>query len=166
MTSLCCDCGANFGEREPHKSWCPVEKASFLAKQKQLVAQWEDVPIGTAVIVTKDDGTEVATTTRSHGQMLGGHTPVIWVDGIAGCYLLERVRLNKPEADGDTVRSPDEPGLRRALKICEDVFYWGGMAGMNKQEEEIDRRIRAELGVDEDGESSDNGLIGRCPKEK
>ncbi len=97
MTSMCCDCGAKLDERESHKSWCPVSKAEHLAKQKKLVDDWKDVPLGTAVIVTKDDGQEVLTTTRSHGEMLSGHTPVIWVDGAVGCYLLERVRLVTPE---------------------------------------------------------------------
>lgn len=49
-------------------------------------------PVGTAVVVTRDLGEPVPTKTRSLAQRLPSGTPVIWLDGIAGCYLLERVR--------------------------------------------------------------------------
>ena len=48
-------------------------------------------PVGTAVVVTKDLGEQVHTTTRSVAQHLRSGTPVIWLDGITGCYLLDRV---------------------------------------------------------------------------
>ncbi len=47
-------------------------------------------PIGQPVTVTKDDGLEVATHTRSAPWQLGG-TWVILVDRIAGAYALARV---------------------------------------------------------------------------
>lgn len=65
-----------------------------------LVEQWKDVPDGTAVIVTKDDGTEFHTKKRSIPWMLGassqsvGHTAVMMVDGISGGYGLWRIRLD------------------------------------------------------------------------
>lgn len=62
------------------------------AAQKRLAAQWKDGK-GTRVVVTKDDGTEVTTETTSGGFLLGGHTACIMLDGISGCYSLERVRL-------------------------------------------------------------------------
>lgn len=49
-------------------------------------------PIGTAVRVTKDDGTVVETVTTSKAHMLGGHTPVVWVQGISGGYPLSRCK--------------------------------------------------------------------------
>lgn len=49
-------------------------------------------PVGTAVVVTKDLGEPVHTKTRSVAQRLLSGTPVIWLDGITGCYLLERVK--------------------------------------------------------------------------
>ena len=52
-------------------------------------------PVGTEVIVTKDDGSEFHTKTSSESWMLGGHTPVILVEGISGCYALERIRKEK-----------------------------------------------------------------------
>jgi hypothetical protein len=47
-------------------------------------------PIGTTVTVTKDDGTTLATATRSAPWKLCG-TWVVMVDGISGGYALARV---------------------------------------------------------------------------
>jgi hypothetical protein len=47
--------------------------------------------VGTAVIVQRDDGTLQKTKTRSAAQILSGHSAVIWLQGISGCYALERV---------------------------------------------------------------------------
>lgn len=47
-------------------------------------------PIGTAVIVTKDNGAQVHTKTRSEASVMSGHSAVIWLKGISGCYALER----------------------------------------------------------------------------
>ncbi|OEU74058.1 MAG: hypothetical protein BA864_06925 [Desulfuromonadales bacterium C00003093] len=52
-------------------------------------------PVGTAVVVTKDFGEQVPTKTRSMAQYLPSGTPVIWLDGITGCYLLERVKAEE-----------------------------------------------------------------------
>jgi hypothetical protein len=63
------------------------------AQQERLVAAWNETnPVGCKVEVTRDRGEVQQTTTRSEAQMLGGHTAVIWLDGIAGCYALERVK--------------------------------------------------------------------------
>lgn len=65
-----------------------------------LVEKWKDVPDGTPVIVTKDDGSEVKTKKRSIPWMLGassrdpGHTAVMMVEGISGGYGLWRIRLD------------------------------------------------------------------------
>ena len=48
-------------------------------------------PPRTKVTVTDDSGHKTATKTSSWAQVLGGHTVVVWVDGITGCYNLERV---------------------------------------------------------------------------
>lgn len=48
-------------------------------------------PIGTPVKVRKDNGETVATVTRSRAEVLSGHSAVIWLDGISGCYALDRV---------------------------------------------------------------------------
>jgi hypothetical protein len=60
--------------------------------QEQWVALWNAKrPPGTKVAVTLDSGEVRETKTRSAAEMLGGHTAVVWLDGIAGAYLLSRV---------------------------------------------------------------------------
>lgn len=49
-------------------------------------------PIGTRGKLRKDDGTQMETITRSAAQVLGGHSAAIWVEGVSGCYLLNRFR--------------------------------------------------------------------------
>ncbi len=68
-------------------------------KQVKLVEDWNAKhPVGIDVIVTKDDKSEQRTKTCSAACMLGesrdypGHTAVIMLDGISGCYALDRVR--------------------------------------------------------------------------
>lgn len=48
-------------------------------------------PVGTKVTVRLDGGESRETVTRSPAEVLSGHSAVIWLDGIRGCYLLERV---------------------------------------------------------------------------
>ncbi|NBV16826.1 hypothetical protein [Janthinobacterium sp.] len=47
--------------------------------------------VGVAVSVELDSGEVRETITVSEAQVLSGHTAVIWLDGIRGCYDLERV---------------------------------------------------------------------------
>lgn len=68
------------------------------ADQVRLVEAWKDVPQGTDVILTKDGGEQFPTKTRSGPWLLGGHTAVIQVDGISGCYRLDRVRMAQDPA--------------------------------------------------------------------
>jgi hypothetical protein len=52
-------------------------------------------PVGTPVDVRRDGGEIVRTKTRSEAAVIG-ETAVIWLDGISGCYALERVALVRP----------------------------------------------------------------------
>jgi hypothetical protein len=49
-------------------------------------------PVGQAVEVTRDNGEKILTRTTSTAWVLSGHTPVVFLDGISGCYLLSRVK--------------------------------------------------------------------------
>jgi hypothetical protein len=49
-------------------------------------------PIGTAVTVLKDNDEAVTGETRSEAFVLSGHSAVIFVTGVSGCYALERVK--------------------------------------------------------------------------
>lgn len=48
-------------------------------------------PVGTSCSVRKDGGEAIITKTRSEAQVLSGHSAVIWLEDISGCYLLDRV---------------------------------------------------------------------------
>ena len=64
-------------------------------------ATWnESVPVGSDVIVTKDDGTELRTKTRSEAWVVGDHTAIVKVDGISGGYNLSRIRRASRETHG------------------------------------------------------------------
>ncbi len=73
-------------------------------KAKKLQTQCDEfnasAPIGTEVLVKKDSGENVITKTRSEAQVLSGHTAVIWLEGISGCYLLDRVSKVKAHSAG------------------------------------------------------------------
>jgi hypothetical protein len=62
-----------------------------LANQR-IVDAWNAAhKVGTPVILRRDNGTELTTKTRSEAWVMGEHTPVVMVEGIAGGYALERV---------------------------------------------------------------------------
>ena len=48
-------------------------------------------PIGSPVTVIKDLGEQVETKVRFPAQILSGHTAVVWLEDISGCYDLNRV---------------------------------------------------------------------------
>ena len=54
--------------------------------------------VGAAVTVRMDGGEVRETITTSEAQVLSGHSAVIWLDGISGCYLLDRVTPVKAAA--------------------------------------------------------------------
>jgi alpha-ketoglutarate-dependent taurine dioxygenase len=47
--------------------------------------------VGAAVTVQLDGGEIRETVTTSEAQVLSGHSAVIWLKGVSGCYLLNRV---------------------------------------------------------------------------
>lgn len=48
-------------------------------------------PVGQDVRLKTDGGEVILTKTRSPAQILGGHSAVIWLVGVTGCYALDRV---------------------------------------------------------------------------
>lgn len=60
--------------------------------QEQCDAWNRNNDVGTNVNVKMDSGEIRKTKTRSAAQVLSGHSAVIWLEGITGCYLLDRVR--------------------------------------------------------------------------
>ena len=62
------------------------------ANPQQAVDAWNKAhPIGTPVMVSKDRHEVVRGKTTSEAYVLGGHSAVILIDTIRGCYLLDRV---------------------------------------------------------------------------
>lgn len=65
--------------------------------QRQCELFNEQHPVGTAVTLKKDDMSApdgfrlVETVTTSKAEVMSGHSAVIWLKGISGCYLLDRV---------------------------------------------------------------------------
>jgi adenosine/AMP kinase len=70
-----------------------ARRAKAQAMQRECDAWNAAHPVGSEVLVKRDGIDEpVATTTRSAAQILSGHSVVIWLTGISGCYLLSHVR--------------------------------------------------------------------------
>ncbi len=69
-------------------------------KAQQAVDAWNKLySIGEPVLVKKDLGEIIQTTTRSKAQVLPSGHAVIWLVGITGCYLLDRVApIKQPKA--------------------------------------------------------------------
>lgn len=51
----------------------------------------EKHPVGSVVTVVKDLGERIETKVRHPAQILSGHTAVVWLQDVSGCYLLDRV---------------------------------------------------------------------------
>lgn len=69
-----------------------MKKPNLKKLQKQCDDWNASNHVGCNVIVTKDNGSEVPTVTTSEAQVLSGHSAVIWLKGVSGCYMLDRVR--------------------------------------------------------------------------
>ena len=68
-----------------------VLQTQVKALQKQVDEFNARYPVGQMVTVRRDAGNGILTKTRSEAQVLSGHSAVIWLEGISGCYLLDRV---------------------------------------------------------------------------
>ena len=59
-----------------------------------IVDAWNDAHDPGVDVIWRDDfGDEHHAKTRSYAEMMGGHTPVVWLTGRSGCYALGRVRI-------------------------------------------------------------------------
>ncbi|MEG6552271.1 hypothetical protein V6C53_18740 [Desulfocurvibacter africanus] len=62
------------------------------AKEQSLCEAWNaSHPVGTVVSILRDNGNTTQTRTVSEAQVLNGHTAMVWLEGISGCYALKRV---------------------------------------------------------------------------
>lgn len=67
-------------------------KADLSKLQAQCDRFNEVNAVGCKVSIQLDSGEQRETTTRSEAQVLSGHSAVIWLDGVRGCYQLDRVK--------------------------------------------------------------------------
>jgi hypothetical protein len=72
----------------------PQQRASAYPSLRDKIA-W---PIGTPIYVVRDNGAVLKSKTRSEPALLGGHTWVVWVEGIVGCYDLARCSRREIES--------------------------------------------------------------------
>ena len=64
---------------------------SIKVMQSKIDVFNEKTPVGSPVTVIGDAGERITTKIKYPAKVLSGHTPVVWLDGISGCYLLDRV---------------------------------------------------------------------------
>lgn len=69
----------------------PARKSTLAAMEMQVEAFNERHPVGQRVAVILDNRERKYTTTRSPASVLSGHSAVVWLDGMSGCYMLDRV---------------------------------------------------------------------------
>lgn len=94
-------------------------------------------PIGTPVRYWKGarEGDGRTARTRTAAQLLGGHTAVVWLDGVSGCIALTHVEpigeveLIPDQPDGLSEHYEDDSDLpdphRAAARIREYISAWG-----------------------------------------
>ena len=51
----------------------------------------ERKPVGTSVTVIGDLGEKFETKVKRPAEIMSGHSAVVWLEGISGCYMLDRV---------------------------------------------------------------------------
>ena len=69
------------------------ENADRRSKLRTKVDAWNEAnKIGTPIDYRKDDDSILRTVTRTRAEVLGGHTAVIWLEGVTGCVDLDRVK--------------------------------------------------------------------------
>lgn len=62
-------------------------------QQEQQVFNWnKNNAVGCSCEVKTDSGFAVKTHTKSEAYLLGGHTAVVLLDDVSGCYMLNRVK--------------------------------------------------------------------------
>lgn len=70
-----------------------MKRPNLKALQKQCDDWNARYTPGSQVQLTKDSGEVIMTLPRSEAQVLSGHSAVIWLEGVRGCYALDRVKI-------------------------------------------------------------------------
>lgn len=73
-----------------------MAKRKPVAQMQRIVEQFNaEFPIGTRVMLRKDNGFWIETRVRASALLLSGHSPVAWFDGVSGAYSIEDGRVRK-----------------------------------------------------------------------
>ncbi len=82
----------------------PRKQLSLTERRQQVKEFNQRYPVGTPVIVKLAEGGTLSTKTTAKAEIIGGHTPVVWIeDGFSGAVPLRDVSPMKPPA-AQTVR--------------------------------------------------------------
>lgn len=69
-------------------------KYTTTKQQEQQVFNWnQENAVGCACKVRTDSGRNIKTHTKSEAYLLGGHTAVVLLENVSGCYMLNRVKI-------------------------------------------------------------------------
>lgn len=100
----------------------PPPRPTLAQLEAQCVVFNAACPVGSPVIVKLDGGETRETTTTSEAQVLSGHSSVIWLKGISGCYLLDRVTLAPPVVEMKHL-APGESVMDEMLELGRQRGY-------------------------------------------
>lgn len=93
-----------------------------VAAASRLVALWAGTPVGTPVLVRRDDGSTIQTVTRSRSFLFRNTIPAIVVDGIPGAFPLDHVSLAGPPATQLPIPLDPEPTPREFADVLGEAF--------------------------------------------
>lgn len=100
-----------------------VEEPMTTEQKQQMVDEWnDDMEIGDLVDVRLDCGEIKRTKTRSAAHLLGGHTPVVWLEGISGCYGLDRVTAVFVECGACSAAGWADRAVMHKPPACRDTW--------------------------------------------
>ena len=89
--------------------------------------------VGAAVTVLLDSDELRQTVTTSEAQVLSGHSAVIWLKGVSGCYELDRV----------TAMAPAAAALIQSVPVARDESGWWSHPGLPEFDEGQEEAYRA-----------------------
>src|SRR3954447_13362305 len=80
-------------------------------------------PVGSEVMLKKDFELEpIRTKTRSEAFVLSGHSAVVFLEGVSGCYLITHVSEAMPAPDSPLVK-PESADLVKIWSFEHDAWW-------------------------------------------
>lgn len=124
-----------------NEGFSPDTKEEYIPTYQELCTEIRifnvRYPVGSLVMVEKDDGSKVTTRVRYPAKIVGD-SPVVWLEDILGCYKMDRVegvpapdkvdRFNKRYPVGSEVKATRDNGAVENVKVMEPARWFGGRA--------------------------------------